>query len=140
MLAHYWSEYMQNCLASEDTLVTLQTLRERGQKLGVITNGPVKLQQQKLDALGITRLFETIVISEAEAVRKPDPAIFARALERCGVVCDEAVFVGDHPEIDIAGAHAAGMRPIWKYVPYWKLTVPDVPVVKSLREILPICL
>ena len=42
--------------------------------------------------------------------RKPDPAIFAPALElaRCGP--EEALHVGDTPEEDVAGASAAGIR------------------------------
>jgi putative hydrolase of the HAD superfamily len=48
----------------------------------------------------------------------------------------EAMFVGDHPEIDISGARAAGMRAAWKRVPYWTMGFDDVIVVDRLSEIL----
>ena len=118
---------------------TLQTLRKHGKKLGIITNGATKLQQQKLDALGISELFDTILISETEGVRKPDPLIFARAVGRCGVSASEAVFVGDHPDVDVMGALAAGLIPIWKFVPYW-MPVEGVATVRTLIDILPLCL
>ena len=84
--------------------------------------------------------FDVVLISEAEGVRKPDRAIFARALERCGVAPADAIFVGDHPEVDVAGARAAGMVPVWKRVPYWKMAFEDVLIVDTLSEILPTCL
>lgn len=36
-------------------------------------------------------------LSKFEGLRKPDPAIFLRALNRLGLEPAEAVFVGDHP-------------------------------------------
>ena len=44
---------------------------------------------------------------------KPAHVCFATVLARLDVAADCAAFVGDHPEKDIAGAAAAGMRPIW---------------------------
>ena len=49
------------------------------------------------------------------------------------------MYVGDHPDADIAGARGAGLLPIWKRVAYWK--VPDeVMSIDELSEILPVCL
>jgi putative hydrolase of the HAD superfamily len=64
-------------------------------------------------------MFNAIVISEAGDVRKPERGIFDLTLGRLGVTPAEAVFVGDHPEIDIRGARDAGMRAIWKRDDYW---------------------
>jgi putative hydrolase of the HAD superfamily len=136
--ADFRSSYFQSCRLFPDTLQTLDELRGRGKKIGVITNGPTHWQQGKLDALGLASLFDTILISEIEGVQKPDPRIFARALERCGVRASESIFVGDHPHADIAGAKAAGLLPVWKRVPYWKVP-DDVLSVGALKEILPLC-
>jgi putative hydrolase of the HAD superfamily len=51
-----------------------------------------------------------VVTSAGSGVRKPDPAIFAAALELAGCGADEAVHVGDTVAEDIAGAEAAGIR------------------------------
>jgi putative hydrolase of the HAD superfamily len=134
----FWNSYDEKCELSEDTRDTLQTLRKNGIKLGVITNGGAERQQRKLEALGISSWFDVILISETEGVRKPDAEIFHRALARCGVKTSEAIFVGDHPETDIAGALQAGLRAAWKVTPYWPCTY-DVPFIRRLSEILPIC-
>jgi putative hydrolase of the HAD superfamily len=135
---HFRSHYHRHCRLAGDALSTLQALRQGGKILGVITNGPVQLQEKTLSCLGLDRCFDLVVISEREGVRKPDPAIFARALERSGVRSGEAVYVGDHPEVDVAGACTAGLIAIWKRVPYWEMTIEGVPVVERLSEVLPI--
>ena len=113
--------YPQHCHITEDTVSTLHILRDRGIKLGMITNGPTGWQTRKIDALGIAPLFDTIVISGNEGFEKPDSRIFALALERCGAVAAESMFVGDHPEADIGGAKGAGMIPVWKKMTYWEV-------------------
>jgi putative hydrolase of the HAD superfamily len=136
----FWSRYIRHCKVSEDTRATLEQLRRHKIKLGVITNGTTQWQQQKLDSLGITPLFDTVLISEAEGLRKPNRAIFERALERLSVRAGDAMFVGDNPEADVAGSRTAGLIPVWKYVPYWKMNLKDVLTVHKLGEILPHCL
>ena len=54
-----------------------------------------------------------MVISGEFGRAKPDPAIFHEALRLAAASPDEAVFIGDAPEFDIAGAQAAGIRSIW---------------------------
>jgi putative hydrolase of the HAD superfamily len=136
----FWNCYSQGCTLSDDTWTTLQTLRTAGKRLGVITNGQTAWQSRKLESLGLGAFFDVVLISEAEGLRKPDPRIFASALDRCGVSPGDAVFVGDHPEVDVAGARAAGLVPVWKRVPYWTLELDGVLVVDRLSEILPVCL
>jgi putative hydrolase of the HAD superfamily len=140
-LEHDFSaRYLESCSATPDTLDTLRQLRAHGLRVGVITNGAARIQSAKLVALGLSDYFDVVLISEVEGVRKPDAVIFRRALERCRVEAHEAVFVGDNPEADVFGAMAAGLRPIWKRVPYWGMSDPSVPTIDSLSEILPICL
>jgi len=58
---------------------------------------------------------------------------FATFRNELGV--DESMFVGDHPEADIAGARNAGMLPVWKRKPYWEVPE-DVQRIDQLGEIL----
>ena len=88
----------------------LRDLRLRGLKLGIITNGWSEQQLQAVSGLGLTHLFDDVIVSEAVGLRKPDPAIFRLALSRLNVVADEALYVGDSPENDVAGPQSAGMR------------------------------
>jgi putative hydrolase of the HAD superfamily len=134
--AHFWDCYCRHCVRPDDAVNTLEALRAAGKTLAVVTNGPVEWQSRKLRTLGLAGYFDHVLISEAEGISKPDARIFERALARCGVAPHEAMFVGDHPEIDISGARAAGMRAAWKRVPYWTMGFDDVIVVDRLSEIL----
>jgi putative hydrolase of the HAD superfamily len=92
---------------------TLVALRERGLKLGIVTNGRTTFQARQIEALQLQILVDTILISENEGVRKPDRELFTRASDRLGVDPAACVFVGDNPIADILGANAAGMRTVW---------------------------
>ena len=133
--ACFRSDYPSCCRITEDTVATLNRLRGRGIRLGIVTNGPAVWQRRKIDALGIAPLFDTIVISGNEGVEKPDPRIFELALERCGAVAAESIFVGDHPQADIAGAKNAGLMPVWVRKDYWE--VPEgVARIERVSEVL----
>lgn len=137
--AHFWDCYCRHCDRPVDAVATLEALREAGKKLAVVTNGPIEWQSRKLRTLGLAEYFDHVLISDAEGVAKPDPRIFLRAVERCGVEPAGAMFVGDHPSIDVAGARAAGLMAVWKRVPYWRIAIDDVPIVDRISEILQFC-
>lgn len=99
----------------EDAVQTLLAVRriEQVERVGLITNGPSEVQRAKIDLLGIAPYVDFFIISEEFGVAKPDPAIFAEALRRGGAAAHEAVFIGDSPDHDMAGARAAGIRSVW---------------------------
>jgi putative hydrolase of the HAD superfamily len=138
LIDQFWSSYDGLCALPEDTRWTLEELRRRDLKLGVITNGQSVRQRRKLAALGLESAFDVVLVSEEEGVRKPDAEIFRRALARCGVAASEALFVGDHPVADVQGADDAGLTAVWKFVPYWPPVVPGAAIVRNLAEILPL--
>jgi putative hydrolase of the HAD superfamily len=78
-----------------------------------VTNGTSDLQRRKLALTGLAEHFDVVVASCDIGVGKPDPAIFAAALDALGVAPSEAVMVGNDRERDIAGAAAAGIRGLW---------------------------
>jgi putative hydrolase of the HAD superfamily len=53
-----------------------------------------------------------VVTSAETGAAKPDPAIFARALELAGVSAAEALHVGDSPREDVEGARSAGIEAV----------------------------
>ena len=98
-----------------DAVATLEAVRaaQPNRRIGLITNGPADVQRAKIDLLGIEPLLDFALISGELGVEKPDPAIFHEALRRAGATPEEAIFVGDSPDHDIAGARAAGIRAVW---------------------------
>jgi len=93
--------------AYRDAELALHDLRERGMKLVVVSNWDCSLGRV-LDRCGITGL-DGVVTSAESGHRKPDPGIFASALELAGCEPGEALHVGDTPEEDGEGARAAGV-------------------------------
>jgi putative hydrolase of the HAD superfamily len=106
-------------------------------KLGVVTNGPYDLQCSKLEASELSGYFGAVLVSRQVGILKPDPRIFALALDQLGTKPQDAVFVGDTPKTDIVGAHAAGMKAVWlnrDNVPQPEAIIPDA-TIRSLDEL-----
>ena len=80
-------------------------------RLAIVTDGSGPVQRAKLARLGPSAL-RAFVSGELGAA-KPDPAPFLAALDWAGCRPDEALFVGDDPGRDIAGAAGVGMRTCW---------------------------
>jgi len=81
-------------------------------RLGIVSNFYGNLATVCHNA-GIRPLFGAIIDSARVGATKPDPRIFQCALDALGVAPADAVFVGDSPTRDMAGARAIGMRHIW---------------------------
>lgn len=135
LLRDYRTAFPAACVLFPDARSTLSSLRAGGFKLGLITNGSVRMQSAELSCLALVPAFDTVLISEAEGIQKPDPEIFHRALERLGTRPERAVFVGDHPEVDVAGARSAGMKAIWRRDPTVSSAVDADAVIQELCEL-----
>jgi putative hydrolase of the HAD superfamily len=95
----------------EGAAAALASLRERGFRLGAVSNADGRVAALLQTAALATHL-EVILDSHLEGVEKPDPELFRRALARFGVTADRAAYVGDIYAIDAVGARRAGMHPI----------------------------
>lgn len=91
-----------------DTEPTLLALRERGVRIGVVSNVPRDLAPI-FEAKGLRHLVDAFTHSYEVGAEKPDPRIFRAACERLGVRAGETLMVGDHAIAD-GGAVAAGLR------------------------------
>jgi putative hydrolase of the HAD superfamily len=93
------------------THALLETLRERGLKLGLVSNAidPPDLLHRDLEQLGVAQRLDVAVFSSEVGRRKPDPSIFEVALSRLGIEPERALMVGDSAPNDVAGAQALGM-------------------------------
>ena len=136
LTADFWNRYHSDCRPFSGVIETLQELRGRGKALGIITNGTNTIQGGTIDALAIRGLMDAILVSEAEGVQKPSSEIFQRAAARVGIAPTECCHVGDHPEVDVEGAQAAGLLGVWKRTPYWVAPPGDVPTIDALAEVL----
>lgn len=92
-----------------DAWPALEALRRRGLRLGIVSNFAWRLSDL-VDGLGVAGHFELILTSARVGYRKPRPEIFEHALAMAGVTPDRALYVGDDPACDEAGARAVGMH------------------------------
>ena len=136
LLDDYRAGFPNACVLFPDAAQTLSRLRISGLKLGMITNGSIPMQSRKLQCLALAPMFDTILISDAEGISKPDSRIFHRALERLAITPTRSVFVGDHPEVDVAGARAAGMQAVWRRDPNVTRIVEADGVIEEIGDLL----
>jgi putative hydrolase of the HAD superfamily len=92
-----------------DAVETVRSLRALGLKVGVLTNGPSRLQRRKLELLGLEDELDAIAISGEIGASKPEPEAYAAAVAMLGLEPGDVAMVGDHVENDVAGALAAGL-------------------------------
>jgi putative hydrolase of the HAD superfamily len=106
---HGWDGHLY---LPDDTIPTLQKLR-RDYRLALVSNfDHPPYVRALLPRYGLDRLLEPIIISGEIRIDKPDPRIFQKALQSLGCRAEEAIFVGDSLQSDIAGARAVGCRPV----------------------------
>jgi len=118
-----------------DALPALRTLRARGIRSAVVSNFDARLVPL-LAALDVAPWVDRVVASARAGAAKPDPAVFAVALEALGVPAAEAIHVGDGPVADVEGARAAGMRAVLLDRARRRPAVPaGVRIIESLAEL-----
>jgi len=89
----------------------VESLRDR-YRVALLTDGPVRAQQGKLERLGWTDLFDAVVITGSLPAPKPDWRAFDHLLDAMETPPWTTAYVGDHPEVDVRGANDAGLRPV----------------------------
>jgi putative hydrolase of the HAD superfamily len=96
------------------THALLESLREQGLKLGLVSNAfdPGWLLRRDLEQMGIAQRIDVAVFSSEVGFRKPHPEIFVRALTALCVAPERTLFVGDRLYEDVRGAGELGMTTV----------------------------
>ncbi|WP_336787159.1 HAD family hydrolase [Paenibacillus sp. MMO-177] len=136
LLEDYLKSFQKHCVGFPHLIKMLSTLKSCGTKIALISNGYGQFQYDNFKALDIDPYFDEVLISEWEGLRKPEPAIFERALHKLGVKAEDALFVGDHPDSDIRGSRAVGMKAVWKYNASFSPDVEADGVIYDLEELI----
>ena len=92
---------------------TLRTLRGRGVRLALLTNGGAESQRRSVEQNALSQYFDCIVIEGEFGVGKPDERVFTHTLEALSSTPAATWMIGDSLEADVAPALALGMRAIW---------------------------
>jgi len=88
----------------------LLTLKERGLKLGIVTDAPQMKAWNRLCSMGIDEYFDVVICFEDTRKYKPHKVPFLLALKKLKLNASEVIFVGDYPKRDLVGARRVGMK------------------------------
>lgn len=100
-----------------DAIATLEELRRRGFRLGMISNATSEISGFWAESL-FEPHFDAVLFSADERMMKPDPRLYQRMAEQLGVEPGDCVFVGDGAYRELQGAAAVGMTPVLIRAPY----------------------
>lgn len=98
----------------DDAFETLSILKEKGYRLGVLSNAGYDRDVQTLvNRTGLRPFFEQIITSAAVGIRKPHPRIFKVAMDSFHTSPAQTLMIGDTLGADILGAFNAGLSSVW---------------------------
>jgi len=118
---------------------TLEQLRARGLRLGLVTNGTGVDQRAKIERFDLARHFDHILIEGEFGCGKPDPRVYGAAMDALSARPEGTWFVGDNLEWDVAAPQRLGLWGIWvdpagAGLPAGTTVQPDC-IIQSLAEI-----
>jgi len=110
-LVNIYRKHAPNISLYEDAKEILTELKDK-YKLGLITDGWEKTQENKISALGITKYFDVITLTDVygRGNWKPSSKPFKVTLDKLGVEPKESIYVGDNPMKDFFGAKKLGIH------------------------------
>lgn len=112
------AEQMSNCYARRSLRESIiypdaeEVLRKLDVKKGLLTNGPRKVQWDKIKKFDLDKYFDSIIVSGEIGKSKPGKEIFEHALRDLESVAENSIYVGDFPDHDVAGARNAGLTSV----------------------------
>lgn len=129
---------------SPGALDVLVALRERGCKLGLVTNGYAATHHDKIDRLGLRDRMDAFFLADEVGMVKPDPELFRHACERLGSTPERTAMVGDRYDRDVRGALELGLFTV--LIDVHAIPLPDgaprpdaiVPTIADVLGVLPL--
>ena len=117
----------------------MDSLRSRGYRMHMTSNGFHEVQYKKLAVCGLQDYFDTIILSEDAGVNKPSPQYFSYALRVSGAERQTTLMIGDNLNTDVLGALNAGIDAM--LVNRWNIGETDIPstvtfVADNLRDVM----
>ena len=100
--------YLYHIPAKQNVISTLQTLKEKGASLNVLTASPHITLDPCLKRLGLYDLFDNVWSCDDFATTKADPNIYKMAAQRLHTTVEQVLFLDDNLNADMT-AKTAGM-------------------------------
>lgn len=109
----YLKLYADNWCLYDDVLDTLNKLTNQGYKLGIISNGNLKQQLEKLEKTNILKYMIDVIASSEYEFSKPDPRIFEEACKKNNISYADMCYIENDYEKDIISCLTLGIKAIW---------------------------
>lgn len=95
-----------------DAEAFLERLEKEHRKTGLITDGDIQVQHNKIQALRLDKRLDVVLASYDLGLKKPDLGVYTHCLEKLECEPEEAVYIGDNPLKDFIGARKLGMKTV----------------------------
>jgi putative hydrolase of the HAD superfamily len=107
----FGSAFFEHLHPNDELFAFMRALHGRGYRMAILTNNVREWEPLWRPMLPIDEIFELVVDSGFEGVRKPEPAIYELTLARLGIAADAALLIDD-TEINCDAARALGMHAV----------------------------
>jgi putative hydrolase of the HAD superfamily len=111
-LARFGETFFAYLLPNDELFAFMRGLHTRGYRMAILTNNVREWEPLWRSMLPVDEIFELVVDSGFEGVRKPDRRIYEVTLERLGVPAAATLFVDDM-EVNCDAARTLGMQAVW---------------------------
>ncbi|MCM8831835.1 MAG: HAD-IA family hydrolase [Candidatus Omnitrophica bacterium] len=110
-LVEIYRTHKPNIVLYSESRWVLYTLKKQNYKLGLITDGDINVQRNKVEALKIKKFFDCIVFSDEYGIKnqKPSPFPYQKAMQKLEVISKETIYIGDNPFKDFVNAKKLGI-------------------------------
>jgi len=85
---------------------------KKNKKLGLISDGLIQTQQNKIDALQIRPYFNHIIINDINKTTKLYPICFKKMIKKLNIEPQESAYIGDNPLKDFYIPNQLGIQTI----------------------------
>jgi putative hydrolase of the HAD superfamily len=110
MIYKGWEPLFKKIKLYDYSVETLAALRKTGYKLGLMSDFP---PETKLEYLGLSNIWDTVLCSENFGVLKPHSLPFTELASAMSLPCEKILYVGNSYPYDVEGAAKIGMKTAW---------------------------
>lgn len=108
----YWNFVLDGITPYDDFTYIIPLLQKK-YEIYILTDEKLSICRKKLNKLGMSDTFKSVISSELTGVTKPSKKIFDYTLSLISKSPEEVLMIGDNPSVDILGGNLSGMSTAW---------------------------
>ncbi len=109
----YTEERNKSLYPFPEAIETLESFRQQGIRLGLVTNGNSSEQRPKIERFRLAPFFEHIFIEGEMGMGKPDVRVFRHVLNTFEIEAKDTWMVGDNLIWDVEAPQRLGIFSVW---------------------------